>query len=75
MPYVVKIIPMNSGDIEGYYTGRIPIFAVDGVAVPTYIEDLKLAKIYKQRKRAENAVNKILKESTYVTNVEIVEIK
>lgn len=74
MPYVVKIIPMNSGDIEGYYAGRISIYSLDGVAVPTHTEDLKLAKKYKQRKRAENAVNKILEESSYVTNVEIVEI-
>jgi len=75
MSFVVKIIPVNSGDIEGYYAGRISIFSLDGVAVPTHTEDLRLAKIYKSRKRAENAVIKILKESTYVTKAEIVEIQ
>ncbi|MGE6717868.1 hypothetical protein ACQKGD_10890 [Peribacillus frigoritolerans] len=75
MGFAVKIIPQNLGDISGYYAGKIDIYSKEDVAVPTHTDDISLAKIYKYRKGAENAVEKILKESTYVTKCEIEEIQ
>lgn len=74
MGFAVKIIPQCSSDISGYYAGKIGYYSLEGVAVPKHTDDINLAKVYKFRKGAENAVTKILKESSYVTTCEIEEI-
>ncbi|MEK3975539.1 hypothetical protein [Psychrobacillus sp. FSL K6-1267] len=74
MGFAVKIFPHCSSDIGGYYAGKIDIYSVESVAVPRHTDDINLAKVYKYRKGAENAIAKILKESTYVTESEIEEV-
>ncbi|MCA1027011.1 hypothetical protein LCM23_12995 [Cytobacillus kochii] len=74
MGFVVKIIPQDHTDIEGFYAGNIVKYSNEGVTVPTHTDDLSLAKVYKRRKNAENALNKILKECTFVTECEVEEI-
>ncbi|MGG0667737.1 hypothetical protein ABE073_04325 [Lederbergia citrisecunda] len=72
MAFVVRL---NNGSLENlFYAGRISFYTVEGVAVPTNTDDLDLAKKYKYRSGAENAVKKILAESTYVTDCSIEEI-
>lgn len=74
MGFVVKIIPQDHTDIRGYYAGRIEHYSSEEVAIPTHTEDLRLAKMYKHRKRAENAIEKILTESSFVSVCEIEEV-
>lgn len=74
MGFVVKIIPKDHTDIRGYYLGKLHHYRDEEVIVPVHTEDLHLAKVYKHRKRAENAMNKILNESSFVSICEIEEV-
>ena len=74
MGYLVKILPVNPGDIYGYYVGKLDYYSNEDVCVPRHSENVGMAKVYKHRKNAENAIDKILKESTYVSKCEIEEI-
>ncbi|GKU81221.1 hypothetical protein [Niallia sp. NCCP-28] len=74
MGFAVKIIPQCTSDIDGYYAGKIDYYKNECVVVPRHTDDIALAKVYKYRKGAENAVTKILKESSYVTECEIEEV-
>lgn len=68
MPYVVVL---ENGGLNKYYAGRISIYSCEGVAVPSNTDDLERAKKYKYRTGAENAIKKILKESSYVSECSI----
>jgi len=74
MGFVVKIIPQSTSDISGYYAGKIDYYSDEAVAVPRHTSDITLAKVYKYRKGAENAVLKVLKESSYVKECDIEEV-
>ena len=74
MGFTVKIIPQDHTDISGFYVGKIDYYSNENVAVPRHTDDINLAKVYKYRKGAENAVEKILKKSSYVTKCEIEEV-
>jgi len=74
MGFAVKIVPQDTSDIEGYYVGKIDYYTLEDVAVPRHTDDITLAKVYKYRKGAENAVSKILKESSYVKECDIEEV-
>lgn len=75
MGFLIKIMPVNLDDIYGYYVGTLDYYSYGNVIVPRVTEDADSAKTYKYRKSAENAVNKILNESSYVSLCEIEEFE
>lgn len=74
MGFVVKIIARDHTDISGYYAGKIDHYSSEEVSVPRHTDDLNLAKVYKHRKRAKNAIDKIISDSSFVTECEIEEV-
>lgn len=73
MGFVVKIISQDISDIEGYYVGKLDYYSSENVVVPRHTNEINLAKAYKHRKNAENAIKKILKESSFVSKCDIEE--
>lgn len=55
----------------GYYAGKIDYYTNENVTVPRHTDDINLAKIYKYRKGAENAVAKIIKDQVLLVNVRL----
>lgn len=75
MGFVIKVHALDHTDIEGFYTGEIKHYRDVEVAVPSVVDDKESnhVKVYKRKKNAENAMNKILYESSFVRKCSVEE--